>query len=93
MIGALHLTFDTTFYVVGWGCNVIMLLESFADADKSIKESAIPENPQSVLDWLSECWNPHENVFSPGQYTLKLANIGPNFVSWRWMSRRERRKM
>ena len=41
MIGALHLTFDTTFYVVGWGCNVIMLLESFADANKPIKESAI----------------------------------------------------
>ena len=93
MIGALDPTFDTTFHVDGWGNTVILLLESFADADKPIKESAIPENPQSVLDWLSECWNPHENVFSPGQYTLKLANIGPNFVSWRWMSRRERRKM
>ena len=69
-----------------------MLLESFADADKCIKESAIPENPQSALDWLSVCWNPHENVFSHGQYTLKLGelHIGPTFASWRW---RERRRM
>ena len=52
-----------------------MLLETFADADKPIKESVIPDNPQSVLDWLSECWNPHENLFSPGQYTLKLGEL------------------
>ena len=84
MIGALDTTFYTTIYVGGWGGNVILLLESFADADKPIKESTIPKNPQSVLDWLSECWNPHENVFSPGQYTLKLGelHLGPMFASW-----------
>ena len=83
MIRALHPTFDRTSHVESWGGTVIMLLESFADADKCIKESAIPENPQSALDWLSECWNPHENVFSPGQYTLKLGelHIGPMFAS------------
>ena len=75
MIRALHPTFDRTSHVGGWGGTVIMLLETFADADKPIKESVIPDNPQSVLDWLSECWNPHENLFSPGQYTLKLGEL------------------
>ena len=80
MIEALDPTFDTTFHVESWGSTVIMLLESFADADKCIKESAIPENPQSVLDWLSECWNPHEILSHPGSTHSSLVSsiLGPS---------------
>ena len=79
MIVALDPTFNTTFHVESWGGTVIMLLESFADADKCIKESAIPENLQSVLDWLSECWNPHENLSHPGSTDSNLVSstLGP----------------
>ena len=66
MLRALDPTFDRTSHVETWGGTVIMLLESFADANKPIKESAIPENPQSAFDWLSKCWNPHENFSHPG---------------------------
>ena len=75
MIEARHPTFDRTSHVEIWVSTVIMLLESLADADKPIKESTLQKNPQSVFDWLSECWNPHGNVFSPGQYTLELGEL------------------
>ena len=59
-VGAQDPTLDTTFYVGGWGATVTMLLKSFAETHKSIKESVTPENLQSVSDWLM-CWNSHGN--------------------------------
>ena len=44
--------FYTTFHVGRWGRTVALLLESFAAADKPLKESVIPENLQSVSGWL-----------------------------------------
>ena len=41
---------------------------------KTIKESAISEEPQSVFDWLGS-WNPHENANShPGSTLPNLAS-------------------
>ena len=50
---------------------------------KTIKESAISEEPQSVFDWLGS-WNPHENANShPGSTLPNLASsIGPRSLSW-----------
>ena len=50
---------------------------------KTIKESAISEEPQSVFDWLGS-WNPHENENShPGSTLPNLASsIGPRSFFW-----------
>ena len=59
-VGAQDTSLDTTFHIGGWGATVTLLLKSFAEADKSIKESVMPKNLQSVSDWLM-CWNSHGN--------------------------------
>ena len=76
-------TFCTTFPVRGWRCTVGLLLKSFVGWKKTIKESAILEEPQSVFDWLGS-WNPHENANShPGSTLPNLASsIGPRSLSW-----------
>ena len=75
--------FCTTFPVRGWRCTVGLLLKSFAGWKKTIKESAISEEPQSVFDWLGS-WNPHENANShPGSTLPNLASsTGPRSLSW-----------
>ena len=76
-------TFCMTFPVRGWRCTVGLLLKSFAGWKKTIKESAISEEPQSVFDWLGS-WNPHENENShPGSTLPNLASsTGPRSLSW-----------
>ena len=76
-------TFCMTFPVRGWRCTVGLLLKSFVGWKKTIKESAISEEPQSVFDWLGS-WNPHENENShPGSTLPNLASsTGPRSLSW-----------
>ena len=52
VVAALDPAFNTTSHVGRWGSTVTLLFESFAAADKPIKEGVIPENLQSVSGWL-----------------------------------------